>query len=213
MHTLKSYICYRFNTVSKVFIMSFFCIALLGIRLKLSQSYFLLFLVWNLFLAAIPFAITFYIRSKEKVSLLMSVLCSILWLLFLPNAPYIVTDIIHLTHLKATYIIYDTILILSYAIAGLYFYLQSLYDMEHIWTVHVSARGRKTALIFIPLLSGFGIYLGRFLRFNSWDIIQEPLLLFRNMVSSLQDPLAIGTTFSFGIGLWMLYWLHKKRGC
>ena len=213
MQHIKSYLFQRFTTVSTTFLISFCCIALLGIRLKISHSFFLLFLVWNLFLAAIPFFISFYARSKKSHHRIGLLLMSCPWLLFLPNAPYIITDFIHLTHLKANFLVLDTLLIASFAIGGLYFYLQSVRDMEVVWSAHISEKTLRFSIAIIHFLCGFGIYLGRFLRFNSWDLIQDPVSLASSILKSSASPVAIVTTIFFGTGLWICYYVYKKRGC
>ena len=110
-----------------------------------------------------------------------------LWLLFLPNAPYIVTDFIHLQHSEAI-LSYDIMMISCFAISGLYFYVISLQKMRQALAPITSEGFRKLLFWTIPFLVGFGIYLGRFLRWNSWDILQQPDALLKDIVSQFLYP-------------------------
>ncbi len=214
METLKSFLFNRFRTVFLVVSITGLSLFLLMIRLKLTHSFFLLFLVWNLFLAAIPFFITFYLSSKEHLKKWPFAICFFLWLLFLPNAPYIITDFIHLQHLKANMVVLDFLLISSCALSGLLFYLVSLTDMEIFLRRFSTEKRTKVMMLVIPFLCGFGIYLGRFLRWNSWDILQNPSGLMQNIFHIIFHPTqhmgAWLVTFSFGIGLNFTYGLFKK---
>ncbi len=96
MDCIKQLILNRFKVFSLVSVSMLLSIVLLMIRMKLTHSFFYLFLVWNLFLAVIPFAITSYLVSLPKLNKLSSALWFGLWLLFLPNSPYIITDLLHL---------------------------------------------------------------------------------------------------------------------
>lgn len=214
MERLRDHLFKHFRILFLVSAATAFCIVLLMIRLKLSQSYFLIFLVWNLFLAFIPYGITFYLSGKERIPKLSMILWFGVWFLFLPNAPYIVTDFIHLGHSKANMWLLDLILISSYALCGLLFYLLSIRDMKRL--LHSYLPGRKVALIFwvLPFLVGFGIYLGRFLRWNSWDVVRGPHRIIRDIWEILANPSEYWAawlfTFFFGIGLSISFRLFKR---
>ncbi|WP_366140809.1 DUF1361 domain-containing protein [uncultured Algibacter sp.] len=96
MNTIKQLLVNRFKIFSLLTVGMAFSLFLLMIRMKLTHSFFLLFLVWNLFLAVIPFAISSYLISLPKLHKFKFILCFGIWLLFLPNAPYIITDLLHL---------------------------------------------------------------------------------------------------------------------
>ncbi len=214
MERIRDHLFNNFRTVAVLSATMAICIVLLMIRLKIARSYFLIFLVWNLFLAFIPFGITFYLSGKKKISKLAMIAWFGAWLLFLPNAPYIVTDFIHLTHAKANLWLLDLILISSYAFGGLLFYWLSLREMEALLRPFFTLRKRKLILGTIPFLAGFGIYLGRFLRWNSWDAIQNPGEIFRDVWEILAYPsenkAAWLFTVFFGIGLGVTYRIFKK---
>ena len=83
------------------------------LRVQLTQSFFFGFLLWNLFLAVIPYTISEVLKIKplKKATITLSLL---IWLLFLPNAPYLITDFIHLHYLKSTLIWYDLFMLFSF---------------------------------------------------------------------------------------------------
>jgi len=131
------------------------------------------FLIWNLFLAWIPMVFALLAREHQKADANPGwrfLAFGGAWLLFFPNAPYIFTDIIHLTRFYSHFWI-DLMLILTSALTGLIIGFVSLYLMQS--AVRRMA-GELMSWLFIAavaLLSGFGICLGRFLRLNSWDVI------------------------------------------
>lgn len=92
MDYLKQLIEKRFKTYAIITISMLFSLILLMVRMKITQSFFYLFLVWNLFLAVIPFAISTYLIGSPKPNKYALFFWFGLWLLFLPNAPYMVTD-------------------------------------------------------------------------------------------------------------------------
>jgi len=214
MNTIKHLIFRNFKTLSILTLCCLLSVFLLMVRLKLTQSFFLLFLVWNLFLAVIPFCISFHLKHRKKLKKWQLIGWSGLWLLFLPNAPYIVTDLIHLQLSDGLLVFVDLVVISSFAIAGLLFYVVSVREMEVIFRENFSKKVRKLFFTTLPFLCGFGIYLGRFLRFNSWDIIQDPASLVVTVVKIFMFPashwLAWVITVGFGFLLWLVLIGYKK---
>lgn len=181
---------------------SSYCLTLVVFRGYFTSSYFYLFLIWNLTLAYIPFCITSIIK-RVNLKGLGFVLVFMIWLLFLPNASYIITDIFHLKKQTNMPVWFDLLLILSFALNGLLLFFLSVYDMhKHLLTI-ISSKLTWFITISTLLLSGFGIYLGRFLRWNSWDIISNPKLLLLDVVDRIVNPLSHpatwGVTFGYGI--------------
>ena len=148
------------------------CAVLLAFRARRSGSPLFMFLVWNLFLAAIPaVAAQLFVWADAGRRHAQQFLWFFLWLLFLPNAPYIITDFIHLTPRPPIPLWYDVAVLLSCAATGLLMGYTSLADVQHVITRRFGQiAGWSTAAVSL-LLSGFGIYVGRFLRWNSWDAI------------------------------------------
>lgn len=188
MEIIKSYInshLKRLFILSSLIVLSLF---LLMIRLKLTHTFFYLFLVWNLFLAIIPFGIGSFLKEQNDPSDLSLIMWSIVWLLFLPNAPYIVTDLIHLQLSPPEIVWYDALVIISFAVTGLLLFYFSLTDMKKILEDHFKIFISKYIQIVIFGLVSFGVYLGRFLRFNSWDILSNTFNLIMDISNIIFHP-------------------------
>jgi uncharacterized membrane protein len=162
------------------------------------------FLVGNIFLAWIPLGIAYttYVMSFQRRTLtLVIALTAFLWLIFFPNAPYILTDFQHLGQpSNLVPIWFDVILVVWFAWTGLLLGVLSLYLMHEV--VHREF-GRAAGWVFVfvvSFLSGLGIYLGRFMRWNSWDILQQPSDIFYGIWQGALDPSlrSIGVTALFG---------------
>ena len=148
-------------------------------------------LVWNLFLAWIPFLLALWIYDAARRSASAWTLAALgaLWLLFLPNAPYIVTDFKWLRHMEPTYW-FDPLTIGAAAALGLALGFVSVYLVQAVVSAHLGrAAGWATALGAL-VLSGVGVYLGRFQRWNSWEAVTEPSKIFGGLARCLLDPLA-----------------------
>ena len=131
---------------------------------------------------------------------------SALWLLFFPNAPYIFTDLIHLPWFYAHFWV-DMVLILICALTGLVLGFVSLYLMH---AIVARTFGRLTSWVFIALTafaSGFGIYLGRFLRLNSWDVVVQPAKVYHGVGSMLANPSGPPASLAFPVlfGMFLLF--------
>lgn len=178
------------------------CFLLVSVRIIYSHKLSYGFLLWNLFLAWLPLAFAllacenYRTRPGRNWQFLSAAGA---WLLFFPNAPYIFTDLIHLTRSYFAHFWVDLVLVLSCALTGLVLGFLSLFLMQNIVT---RIFGRAASWLFIALvagLSGFGIYLGRFLRFNSWDILFKPVALSRGISDSLANPVAHPVSLAFPV--------------
>ena len=176
-----------------------------------------LFLVWNLFLAVIPFAISTMLgtaRGPLRTRLLVPVGAA--WLLFFPNAPYILTDLFHLERRAGVPLWYDLALILSCAWNGLMLAYASLADMQRLVQLRLGTGAGWAFATLALLLSSFGIYLGRYLRFNSWDVLANPLTLFFDIVNRILHPFSFpgtwGVTLVFGLFLLVGYGTVRLLG-
>ena len=176
-----------------------------------------LFLVWNLFLAIIPFALSTMLgtaRGPLRARLLVPVGAA--WLLFFPNAPYILTDLFHLDARPGVPLWYDLILILSCAWNGLMLAYASLSDMQRLVQAWLGFWPGWVFATLSLLLSSFGIYLGRYLRFNSWDVLANPLTLFYDIVHRVLNPFSFpgtwGVTLVFGLFLLLGYGTVRLLG-
>lgn len=157
-------------------------------------------LVWNLILAWIPFIYAFIAYRLHRAKWRNSPLifgCVVIWLLFLPNAPYLLTDLIHLYQRDHIPLWYDLIMLLWFAWTGFLLGFVSLYLMQHIIADSFgSLAGWLFAIVSLGL-SAFGVYLGRFLRWNSWDVIRHPIGLFFDIYDRFRHPFAHFRTHVF----------------
>ena len=201
----------RLNETIFLGVLSLFCFSLSLVRFYLTDSKMFLFLNWNLFLAFIPWALTILVRIKPIIQKNRITIVTLLvsWLLFFPNAPYILTDLFHLRLKSAMPIWFDLVLILSFAWTGLLFGFLSLLDIENILGKSIKSRYITLISIGLMFLGSFGIYLGRFLRWNSWDIISEPFKLIYDIgdriINPFSHPRTWGVTILMGILLTIIY--------
>ena len=175
------------------------CCIMLNLRIHLAGHHYYAFMLWNLFLAAIPLGLSLGLRQINSLVLALPLLA--VWLLFFPNAPYVLTDLLHLSEHNANVPKWlDLLMLLSFALVALWFGFQSLHIVQHwfarkfshatAWCVTVGSLG----------LSGFGVYLGRFDRWNSWDLLHRPVSLLSTIAAYLLHPLAHTRTWGFTLG-------------
>ncbi|WP_298534968.1 DUF1361 domain-containing protein [uncultured Algibacter sp.] len=213
MDFIKQLFLSRFKIFTLVSVSILFSIILLLIRMKLTHNFFYLFLVWNLFLAVIPFAISTYLVSLSKLNTLWLVLCFGVWLLFLPNAPYIITDLLHLK-ISPTHLLWlDILVVLSFALNGLLLFYLSIIDIKSVLRTFLSKKKVNYVITTIFFLTGFGVYLGRFLRYNSWEIINHPKYLIVDILDIAIKPIAHQEawlfTILFGTFLSLSFWVFN----
>jgi uncharacterized membrane protein len=171
---------------------SVICILLVAARIAYSDSGRYSGLVWNLFLAWIPFVLAYLTHAFSLKKLLLYFILpitAILWLIFFPNAPYILTDLQHLTKESSSAPVwYDVIVMVWFSWTGLLLGLVSMYLMHDI-VYRTFGRWLGWAFVFIVSgLSSFGVYLGRFVRFNSWDLLGDPKEIVVTILGLAIDP-------------------------
>lgn len=201
----------RLATVASLAGLTALVVAMVAVRVAYSGNSYYEALVWNLLLAWIPFAVALrvydgYRHQAARVPLWAG---GILWLVFFPNAPYIVTDFKWLRTWTGAPIWYDVVLVSAAAWCGLLLGFMSLYLMQ---AVVRRAAGTIQAWLFVLTvlaLSSFGIYLGRFLRWNSWHVFTRPGDLaadvWPRLVHPLEYPKTIAVTGLFTAFLAMTY--------
>ena len=165
---------------------------LVAFRVAYSHSFEDVPYLWNLFLAWIPFglALLIYDRHRRGARLVQLAALGLLWLLFFPNAPYIVTDFRYLTDMTGKAFWFEGLLIGTAAVTGLLLGFMSLYLIQAIVR---RVAGTRYAWLFVLValaLSSVGVYLGRVLRWNSWDVFVRPGALLGELAGVLVDPLA-----------------------
>jgi uncharacterized membrane protein len=191
-----------------------FILVMIIARMMYSGKYAFVFLVWNLFLAWLPFLISAGFKKMQYKQKWQQVLAFFIWLLFFPNALYIVTDLIHLDLETTVPKWFDAILLFTSCITGLLMAFVSLIRVEKYLSYHFSNRVVNAQVIFILFAASFGVYLGRFLRWNSWDIVGNPFALLFSIVQRFIFPLqhlqTWGVTVMLTILFYLLYLTIKK---
>ncbi len=150
------------------------------------------YLPYNLLLGFIPLLLAVWLASLLKIRPWKSwlpLVVTVLWLLFLPNSFYIVTDFIHLPEYQRVDIVQDTVMLMQYSLLGLAFGFISLHMVHRELLKRLRPKKAHIGAGIILLLASFAIYLGRDLRWNSWDVVTQPFGLFVDVVERLFNPL------------------------
>ncbi len=173
-------------------------------------------IVWNLFLAFIPLGLSFWLFRRGRSRPVVWWLGFVVFLAFLPNAPYILTDIIHLIHdVRAVDSVWTVTLIvfplhLLFILSGFEAYVISLMNLGY----YLQRIGMKKFIVGAELsihaLCAVGIYLGRFPRYNSWDLITRPDDLVNTVVEDLIGKIPLAIVFITFAVITILYWLFKQ---
>lgn len=176
-------------------------ISLLLLRIGYTRQPSFLFLSWNLCLAWIPLLLSLLAWRYRRYPPLASAL-GILWLIFLPNAPYLVTDLVHLSPSSAAPVWYDLGMLFIFALVGLALGLHSLHIMQGLVKRRFGPLAGWTLALAAAALSGLGVYIGRFLRWNSWELLLNPLGLASDLQATLATPASalrlLAVVFLFG---------------
>jgi uncharacterized membrane protein len=190
-----------------------YCMSLLLFRAKMTNSIYLFFLIWNLFLAIIPYAITSYISINAIVinNKLISFITAITWLLFLPNSFYIITDLVHIVRSSGSLFYLDLVIISSFATIGFLLGLLSLIEFEKLFISNSNRAFKQFLIPIICLLCGFGIYIGRILRYNSWDVISNPFQLFIDLFTIAFSLKSILFATLFGTFIYFSYLFKQNK--
>jgi len=149
-------------------------------------------LVWNLFLAWIPFvlALVLYDVARRGAGAPRLLVFGAAWLLFLPNAPYIATDVIWLGDLGSGTYWHDPVLITAAAGLGLVLGFVSIFLVQAVVAERLGRLAGWATAGGVLALSGLGVYLGRYERWNSWEVLTEPTKVAAGLGAGLVDPLA-----------------------
>jgi uncharacterized membrane protein len=179
---------------------SLLAVALVAVRWIYSGRPAYLFLLWNLFLAWLPPTLAVLATSLRRPRLLAFIFGAG-WLLFLPNAPYLLTDLLHLGRWGGAPFWYDLLMLLVFALTGLLLGFVSLEMMRAL--VH-ERLGRLAGWLFALTalaLSSIGVTIGRFLRWNSWDALLRPGEIIFDLLAVVQQPWVHRQAYVFSLGL------------
>src|SRR5215218_6509325 len=196
-------------------------LALVAARVFYTGSSAHLFMVWNLFLAWIPLwlAAALYDLDRRGVSPAPLLGLGFFWLLFFPNAPYLLTEFLHLhpdfavrerplhvlagiSPLRDAPLWYDVALLVACAWNGLLLGVVSLHLVQAVISRRLGKAQGWAAVVAILGLSGFGVSLGRFQRWNSWDLFSRPAALLADVASRVFNPLAHPRTTAVTVLMW-----------
>jgi uncharacterized membrane protein len=176
--------------VSTLGVASVLCVSLVELRGHYAGNHLYRFLVWNLFLAWLPLAFAVAARACARRRLLLAaVACGVLWLLFFPNAPYILTDFIHLGASPTTPLWYDGLMLSAFAWTALVLGFVSLHVMQALWRDAAGSVAAWAGVVAALALASVGIYIGRFVGFNSWDALLHPGRVADVFRADVHDPL------------------------
>ena len=187
------------------------CVALVALRVHYTSKVTFVFLIWNIFLALVPYTIsTLLVLFHQKVdNRLLLVFPFLAWLCFFPNAPYILTDLFHLKQRTGVPYWFDLALILFFAWNGLMLGYASLMDIQSVIAQRFSKLMGWVIATGSLVLASFGIYLGRYLRWNSWDVVSSPVGLLKDIsdvvVNPAEHPRTYGVTIIFSAFLLLGY--------
>ena len=186
-----------------------FSVAIWRVRLEYTRTEHYAFLIWNLFLAWIPFIISYFAYTmalQRRWIYVIIPVAAFVWLIFFPNAPYILTDFQHLAgRWQDLPVWYDVMMLVWFAFTGVMLGMVSLFLMQEIIRREF---GRWVGWAFVALvtaLSSAGVYMGRFLRWNSWDILRNPTGIALYSFERAQDPSLQAIAFIGIFGAFFLF--------
>ena len=184
-----------------------FIVLMIAVRFIYSGGHGFVFLLWNLFLAWIPFVTSAMFKKNALMQKWKQLLIFSVWLLFFPNALYIVTDLLHLDLETNVPKWYDVVLLFTASVTGLLMGFVSLLRVEKILTRQYNNSKVHLIMIGILFISSFGVYLGRFLRWNSWDVISNPAGLLYSIAQRFMFPFEYVRTWGITAMLTTLFYL------
>ncbi len=195
-----------------------FNMALLAARMLYTGHLTFVFLGWNLFLAYVPYGLSK--KLAQHISLIETtwkfVTAFVMWLMFIPNAFYIITDLFHLHKGGAVPLWADLALLLSAAWNGLLLGVLSVRQMEKL--IHIKWQLENEWMFIYPImfLNAFGVYVGRYLRFNSWDVVTNPPGLAADIFQLLMHPVRnrfdLSMIVCYAIFMTLIYTAIKRIG-
>lgn len=190
-------------------LLSFFGCVMIVVRYFFTGHHRFLFLIWNLFLAWIPFGLSIvmsyiYTLKPTRKTLVLITPIGLIWLLFYPNAPYMITDFIHFKSSRSFLIWYDLVIYSIFIWTSFLLGFVSIYLVNRIIEKETNKIVGWLSVLFILFLSSYGIYLGRFVRWNSWDMIFNPFSLISSILENIHYQAFIFSSI-YGMLLTLMY--------
>jgi uncharacterized membrane protein len=199
----------RLAVVATLGLLTLFAVAMIVARNVYTGESTYANLIWNLTLAWVPLVLALLVYDAARRGAARWVIWAggAAWLLFFPNAPYLMTDFQLLRDWQAAPVWYDVVLLSTAAWAGLTLGFASLYLMHVVARRYVSAVVVWLGIAVVLGLSSFGIYLGRFEGWNSWDVVSQPGPLLSDIAGRIAhpDPRTAGVTIVFKAFLALAY--------
>jgi uncharacterized membrane protein len=201
----------RLSSLERMLMLSvLFSMALLLVRFCYTRELTYCFYAWNTFLAVVP---VLFSRALKQWGLKAFLLLAG-WLAFFPNAPYLVTDLFHYSDKPPVPQWYDLVLVCSAAWNGLLLGVISLMQVERFLSAHLRGLWVKTFVLFSFFLCAYGVYIGRYLRLNSWEIVTDPGKIIGSLSAHLFHPGLWAFTLVFGAMFGIIYLtlqqIHEK---
>ncbi len=197
----------KWSKVERMLVVSLaFTVTLIVFRIITTGKVTFLYFTWNLFLAALPLLLSRLLIYFHKITPKVWVILGA-WLLVLPNAPYLITDIIHFTERPPVSKWFDLLLVTSAAWNGLILGVVSLLQVEQFLQKHLTAWKLNVLMFCTIFICSYGIYLGRFLRYNSWDVVTDPSDLLHQIGGQMLRPQQHFNTWAFTLLFGAMFWI------
>ncbi|MBN1150973.1 DUF1361 domain-containing protein [candidate division WOR-3 bacterium] len=181
---------YTIISFSALYALSILGCAMIFVRRLYTGRYFFLYLVWNLFLAWAPLLFSVLINAAsylrfKKLKIVLMPFFGFVWLLFFPNAPYMVTDFIHFRNSGTFLVWYDLVIYLIFILTGFFIGFVSLYIVKKTIDQIFNQYASFVCMFIAMFLGSYAIYIGRFVRHNSWDAILNPFGIIMSFLSNI----------------------------
>jgi uncharacterized membrane protein len=203
------------------------CAAMVAFRPYITGEVRYLFMLWNLFLAWLPYAASVaavtILRSMRPQAIRHAAVGGLaaLWLLFLPNAAYLTTDLIHLISNRPLYAVqgtfgylvwYDLVLFFLFSWCGVFLGFLSTYPFHRLVSLWLGSGVGWGFVVGISVLCGYGVFLGRMVRLNSWDALFRPMDMIGEVLGNLHwQGFWFSVLFSLFIGVTYLFLYHLQE--
>lgn len=202
----------RNSTLLALVFSSFVSLGILLVHVVSTHSFEYWYLGWNLLLAWLPLLFIVFLKKSLSYHPWITwrpMIWTVLWLAFLPNSFYLVSDLLHLQNVATTDILYDTVMMVSFMLNGLALGYVSLYQVHQQLKKRLSINWANSLISLSMLVCSFAIYLGRDLRWSSWDLIVNPEGILFDISNQVIDPLhhlqAFTTTLMFFVLIGTFY--------